>query len=135
MDVTLSSSVDYSPKACGPKIDVQLKCTGQESVQRPQHIAWSLETRTVQKMSRLNRATPSLLCVLVTSVDYWDWLSHDQAGLLAKSHMYWLWGKQLPAVKSSQESQVVHLPIVNRITPHSLLELMEEASAWEPTMS
>ncbi|MDR7086861.1 hypothetical protein J2X11_001700 [Aeromicrobium panaciterrae] len=33
-DVTLSSSVDYSPARYGPKIDVQLKCTGQEAVDR-----------------------------------------------------------------------------------------------------
>lgn len=132
MDVTLSSSVDYSPNRCAPKIDVQLKCTGQQSVQRKDHVAWSLDVRTVEKMSKLNRGTPALLCVLVTAADYWDWLHLDATGLLAKSHMYWLWGHDMPAAKMDQQEQTVHLPNTNIVTPASILELMEEASKWQP---
>lgn len=132
MDVTLSSNVDYAPYRCAPKIDVQLKCTGQSSVQKDEHIAWSLAVRTVDKMSKLNRSNPMLLCVLVTAAAYWDWLHLDQNGLLAKSHMYWLWGHYMPAAKMEQEEQTVHLPIGNRVTPASILELMEEASKWQP---
>ncbi|MEU6135397.1 DUF4365 domain-containing protein [Nocardioides sp. NPDC047086] len=132
MDVTLSSIVDYSPHRCAPKIDVQLKCTGQTSVVQDDHIAWSLAVRTVEKMSKLNRSNPMLLCVLVTAADYWDWLHHDQEGLLAKSHMYWLWGHQMPPAMMGQETQTVHLPDTNRVTPESILTLMKEASEWQP---
>lgn len=132
MDVTLASKVDYSPRRCAPKIDVQLKCTGQASVVREGHIAWSLDVRTVEKMTKLNRADPMLLCVLVTAADYWDWLRHDHEGLLAMSHMYWLWGHQMPAAMMAQDTQTVHLPDSNRVTPESILKLMEEASEWQP---
>jgi hypothetical protein len=131
-DVTMSSSVDYSPHLYAPKIDVQLKCTGQESVTKADHIAWQLETRTVDLLSRPNRSDPSLLCVLVTAADYWDWLHMDQNGLLAKSVMYWLWASDFPAHKPDQESQVVHLPSANVLNPSSILDLMAIASKWKP---
>jgi hypothetical protein len=131
-DVTLSSSVDYSPNLYAPKIDVQLKCTGQEAVTKKDHIAWQLETRTVDVLGRPNRSDPSLLCVLVTAADYWDWLHLDEGGLLAKSVMYWLWGSDFPTHKADQKHQVVHLPIANVVTPASILELMSIASKWKP---
>ncbi|MDT9591615.1 DUF4365 domain-containing protein [Nocardioides zeae] len=132
MDVTLSSGVDYSPDRYGPKIDVQLKCTGRKNATKQNTIAWSLDTRSVAKMSKLNRGTPALLCVMVTAVDYWDWVHLDQTGLLSKSHMYYLWGHDLPALKSSQGHQTVHLPKANLLSPAKVLELMEEASKWQP---
>lgn len=134
-DVTLSSSVDYSPNLYGPKIDIQLKCTGQESVVRANTIAWSLDTRAHSKMSKLNRSNPALLCVLVTQADAGLWLRCDREGLLARSHMYWHWGHELPPVKSEQDHQVVHLEKFNMLTPSALLNLMEEASEWSPPMA
>lgn len=44
--------------------------------------------------------------------------------------MYYLWGHDLPIPIATQESQTVHLPKVNKLTPATLLELMEEASKW-----
>lgn len=131
-DVTLSSSVDYSPHLYGPRIDIQLKCTGQESVNRTDSIAWSLDTRAYDKMSRLNRSTPALFCVLVAPSLAGHWLESNHQGLLARSHMYWTWGHTLPPLKATQESQTVHLPKANLLTPKSLLKLMEEASQWQP---
>ena len=131
-DITLSSGVDYSPALYGPKLDIQLKCTGQESVVKADHISWSLETRTIDYLSRPNRSTPAAFCVLVSGAEYWEWLELDAAGLLAKSHMYWLRGQDLPAVKEGQSKQTVHLPKSNLLTPASILDLMEEASRWRP---
>lgn len=134
-DVTLSSSVDYGAVggSYGPKIDVQLKCTGQQAVVKQDEIAWSLDTRSIEFMSRLNRSTPALFCVLTTEVKAEQWLQYSTDGLLSRSHMYWLWGVDLPTLIPSQQSQTVHLPRTNALTPASLLELMEEASRWQPT--
>lgn len=133
-DVTLSSSVDYSPHSYGPKIDVQLKCTGQQSVVRTDTIAWSLDTRAYDRLGRLNRSNPGLFCVLVVPSDVGSWLRHDREGLLARSHMYWEWGHNFPPLKSDQEHQVVHLSKANKLTPAGLLDLMEVASRWMPSM-
>ncbi|MEA9986071.1 DUF4365 domain-containing protein [Subtercola sp. RTI3] len=128
-DVTLKSRVEY-PDLSDAGIDVQLKCTGQESVERADTIAWSLSKRTITRMTKTMRATPFLLCVLVTDADSAYWLDANVDGLLARSHMYYLWGHDLPAPIETQESQTVHIPKANVLTPARLLDLMEEASKW-----
>ncbi|PPF41856.1 hypothetical protein C5B85_18215 [Pseudoclavibacter sp. AY1F1] len=130
-DVTLKSSVEY-PDLADAGIDVQLKCTGQESVDRPDTIAWSVSARTLNKLRKTNRATPYLLCVLVTQSEPDVWLHPNMDGLLARSHMYYEWGHKFPALKVGNATQIVHLPKSNLLTPASLLELMEEASTWRP---
>lgn len=84
-------------------------------------------------LSRPNRSVPSLLCVLHTAADYWDWLQMSQQGLLAKSTMYYLWASDFPTAIPSQEKQVVHLPLANVVTPASILDLMKVASTWKPS--
>jgi hypothetical protein len=128
-DVTLKSRVEY-PDLVDTGIDVQLKCTGQQAVDRTDTIAWSLSTYHISKMRKTMRATPFLFCVLVTDADASYWLESTIDGLLARSHMYYLWGHDLPIPIATQESQTVHLPKVNKLTPATLLELMEEASKW-----
>ena len=86
-DVTLSSSVNYAPYRYGPKIDIQLKCTGQQTDDRNDVIAWSLDSRSYYKLSLKNRSDPALFCVLVAPPVVGHWLHYDQQGLLARSHM------------------------------------------------
>lgn len=133
IDVTLSSSVDYSPAAFGPKIDIQLKCTGQEKSTRDGQIAWSLDSRAYDKMSKRNRSTPALFCVLVAPPKAELWLTSDEAGLLSRSHMYWRWGYEFDALKAGQAWQTVHLPQANLLTPQALLDRVKEASEWMPS--
>jgi hypothetical protein len=133
IDVTLSSSVDYSPGLYGPKIDIQLKCTGQEAAQKRDHISWSLDSRAYRKMSALNRATPSLFCVLVAPPEAGQWLRSDDEGLLSRTHMYWAWAHEFPTHKAHQETQTVHLPLANLLTPKALLDRVREASEWRAT--
>ena len=130
VDTTLKSKVDYAPGSLGPKIDIQLKCTGQERAVREDTIAWQLETRTIAYLRATHRSNPALFCVLVAPDGPGLWLTHDTVGLLAHSHMYWLWGTDLPEPILSQDKQTVHLPKANLINPKSILELMEEASQW-----
>lgn len=134
-DTTLSSSVDFYPDMYGPKVDVQLKCTGQSSVQRDDSIAWPLKSHVYDMLSRRNRSTPALLCVLVVPEEVGHWLITDQLGLLARCHMFWQWGHLFAPVRPGQDSQTVHLPRENLLTPQVMLELMEEASRWQPELT
>jgi hypothetical protein len=130
VDTTLKTKVDYAPALSQPKLDVQLKCSGQRSIVRRDTIAWSLETRTVAYLGAANRGTASLFCVLVAPDSPGQWLTQNLSGLLAHSHMYFLRGADLPAPKLHQETQTVHLPKSNVLNPRTILDLMEEASRW-----
>lgn len=133
IDSTLKSHVEYAGGALGPKIDIQLKSTGQTSIDRTDTIAWSLDTRTTRLLSSGNRSSPAMFCVLVGPAEEGLWLALDVEGLLARSHMYWLWGHQFPAVKADQQTQTIHIPKTNTLEPVSLISIMEEASRWQPT--
>lgn len=130
-DVTLKSRVEY-PDLMDAGIDVQLKCTGQASVVHRNWISWELKPQEIEKMRRTHRLTPYLFCVLVTKHQIGHWLHPSVEGLLARSHMYYIWGRDLPEPKYEQEKQTVRLPIENVLTPATLLDLMEEASRWRP---
>ncbi|MQY24441.1 DUF4365 domain-containing protein [Nocardia macrotermitis] len=112
-DVTLSSSVDYSPNMYGPSIAVQLKCSARRLMRRDEGIALALDARAYDRMSRTNRSNPALLCVLAVPVEVGRWLELGADGLLARSHMYWRWGHEFPALKDGQGSRTVRLPRAN----------------------
>lgn len=130
-DITISSSHDYEPDGdYGPKIDVQLKCTGQERAQRDDHIAWSLHRRAFDKLSRRNRANMAALCVVVVPDLPGHWLSWTEEVLMARAEPYFLLAQDFPAALPEQDTQTIHLPRANRLTPVSLQGIMETASKW-----
>ncbi len=130
-DVTLRSDHDYGPTGVyGPKLDIQLKCTSQQRVLRDDHVAWQLDARTAGKLSTPNRGTMAILCVAVTPEHPGHWLEWPEGGLLAYSRTYFLRGSEIAVPGVGQESQVVHLPYANLLTPISLRSLMEEAANW-----
>lgn len=130
-DVTLRSDHDYGPSGVyGPKLDVQLKCTSQQSVLREDHVAWSLDARTAQKLSTRHRGTMAILCVSVTPEHPGLWLEWPAGGLMAYSQTYFLRGTDISAPPAGHDSRTVHLPYDNLLTPISLRTLMEEAANW-----
>ena len=131
VDTTLKTKVDYFPNKLQPKLDVQLKCTGQKKrLQTATHVSWSLERRTIEFLRASNRSDAALFCVLVAPGEPGFWLTKNLNGLLAHSHMYFLRGPDLPEPKPKQKKQTVKIPLANELNPQSLLDLMEEASRW-----
>ncbi len=94
------------------------------------NVPWPVED--IDLISKRNRSNPALFCVLVVPREVGHWLHLTTDGLLARSHMYWQWGHTLPPVKDGQQSQTVHISKSNLLTPKVMLELMEEASKWQP---
>lgn len=129
-DVTLSSSHNYDPYAWGPKLDLQLKCTGQQAAQRSEHVSWQLDARTSNLLGATNRQTMSLLCVVVVPQHPGHWLGWPDEGLLAYCKAYFLRGQDIPVINDARASQTLHLPHANLLTAPVLLDLMEEAAKW-----
>jgi hypothetical protein len=129
-DVTVKSNHDYSPYLAGPKLDIQLKCTGQERAQRANHLAWSLSARTCKLLSAKNRSTMALFCVATVPELPGHWISWPNEGLLAHTKAYFLRGQDIPEVPDGQESLTLHIPYENLLTPTSLQDLMAQAAQW-----
>lgn len=129
-DVTLSSSHDYAPNALNPKLDVQLKCTGQEAAARADHVAWSLDARTTNYLAAPNRQNMAIFCVVLVPDHPGHWLTWPDEGLLAHCRAYFVRGQDLQPIPDGQASKTVHLPHTNLLTASALLDLMEEGSRW-----
>jgi len=129
-DVTVKSGHDYSPHTAAPKLDIQLKCTAQQDKLRDDHVAWSLDARTCEKLSASNRSTMALLCVVTVPEKPGHWMEWPDHGLLAYCKAYFLRGQDIPAVPAGQGSMTVKLPYGNLLTAKSLQELMAEAARW-----
>lgn len=131
IDVTLRSKVDFGgvSGSLGAELDIQLKCTGQESVVRAETVAWSLDARTAKILRAPNRYSLGVFCVMVVPTDPGFWLYHSTDGILARSQMYWIRGQDIPS-PGNNESVTVHLPKKNIFTSKNALDLMEESSKF-----
>lgn len=127
VDLTLKSYVDYgAPGGYQPAFDVQLKATYQD-LGTGDSFGWPINRRTHEKLTNPNRANLSCLAVLALPEEPTLWLNHDTAGLLARSHMYWLRADGFPDLRPGAESVTVTIPKGNRFGPKEALEFMEEA--------
>lgn len=131
IDVTVKSLVDYKCEGgFQPQFDLQLKCTTQESVQHNEHVSWSVNRRTYEKLTHHNRGTMAVFGIMVVPDDPGLWLAHNTEGLLARSHMYFIRAKDFPELPDEQQSITVQIPKSNVFSSTNVLKLMQEASEW-----
>lgn len=130
IDVTVKSLVNY-PCVGGfqPLFDLQLKCTYQDNNSAAgDTFSWSVDERTHAKLTHPNRSVPATFAVMVIPEEPGVWLSHNREGVLARSHMYWLRGRDFPEMPKGQQSKTLTLPKTNLLTASAMLMLMKEAS-------
>jgi hypothetical protein len=107
-----------------PKIDVQLKCTSQQSIVKKDHVAWKLNRDHHNRLVAAS-VNPQLLVVLVLPEDETTWIEHSVEALLIRRCAYWLRMDGQPPISSG--SRIVHVPMANVFSPESLMTLMLEA--------
>lgn len=83
-----------------------------------------------EKLTNPNRASPAVFGVMVVPEEPGLWLAHNTEGLLARSHMYWMRGKDFPELPEGQETKTIMIPKANLLTASAMLVLMQEASEW-----
>lgn len=130
VDITIKSLVDYGCLGgYQPQFDLQLKCTIQDATNSAgDHFSWSVDQRTHEKLTNANRAVPATFGVMVIPRDPGLWLSHNTDGLLARSHLYFLRGKDFPEFPEGQKTTTLALPKSNLLSAGAMLALMKESS-------
>lgn len=130
IDVTVKSLVNYGcVGGYQPQFDLQLKCTFQDnSNSGGDHFSWQVNRRTHEYLTNPNRANLAVFGVMVVPEEPGLWLAHNTEGLLARSHMYWIRGRDFPPLPDGQDSKTLSIPKTNLLSASSMLELMREAS-------
>lgn len=111
-----------------PKLDIQIKCTSDQSVVRSDSIAWKLERRHYDRL-RARSSIPKLLVVLVLPEAPAEWLSHSMGELVIRRCAYWTSLKGEPDIATDHKT--VHIPTTNVFSPEGLKVLMEQISREE----
>lgn len=128
VDLTLKSLVRRQiPGGSQVEVDLQLKATTQD-LGPSGVVSWSLDRRTYEFLTDPYRTNLACLGVLLLPNDPVQWLEHDTAGLLAKSHLYWQRATDFPALRDGQGSVTIRLSKDDRFGPAEALSFVEEAS-------
>ena len=111
-----------------PKLDVQLKCTANQSLIKEDHVALQVKRQHYDRL--IARASvPKVLVVLVLPEQEGEWVVHSHEQLLLRRCAYYLVTTGLPGITT--ESTVVHVPLVNVLSPDAMTAMLERLSRGE----
>ena len=111
-----------------PKLDIQLKCTSDPGVIRPDSIVWQMERRHYDLL-RAKSSVPHILVVLVLPENEQEWIEHSAEQLMLRRCAWWVKMTGMPQVSTA--SKTVHLPRKQVFSPDTLRSLMEKISREE----
>lgn len=128
IDLTIRTRAKYPALNCvGSSLDVQLKCTSQESKQHKASVSWPLKRDTIIKL-REDPLSLAILAVLVVPPDYVDWLDQDHSRMLSRGAMYFSVASDWDEIADGNDSMSIHCSRENLLTPEKLLQLMHRAA-------
>lgn len=118
----------FSSGIRNPTIELQLKCTSQSLISG-QVLKFRLSKKNYDDLRpRSNElAAPRYLVVLVFPQDYKDWIKHQPDHMEMHNLCYWVSIENYPDSPNLEEV-TVDIPLSQRFTTESLLNLMEQAS-------
>ncbi|AYH45104.1 DUF4365 domain-containing protein [Azoarcus sp. DN11] len=131
-------SVDVSFKGLGyhgagrrrnPIIEFQLKCTSQDLI-NGEVIKFSLKRKNYDDLRGDDVMVPKYLVVMLVPVDKANWITVHRDLLHLPNSCYWLSLRDYPPT-NNPEKIVVEVPLANRVTPETLIAMMEAASLGE----
>jgi hypothetical protein len=123
-----------------PKLELQVKCTDDESIVKEQTINFPLRVKNYNDLRHSRPIIPSLLVVMLVPSNLKEWFeysdtldsspnSKNEITILRKC-AYWLSLKGEPET-SNTTNITVYIPRQNLLTPKSLVDLMTKAAKEE----
>ena len=120
---------NFSGKIRNPHLELQLKCTSRELI-KDDVIKFPLAIKNYNDLRGEDLLCPRYLVVLLVpdNVDEWSELRNDE--LVLRNTCYWVSIRTLPD-KNNESTVTVNIPLSQKLTMDSLLELMRFASNGE----
>jgi hypothetical protein len=116
----------FSSGIRNPTIELQLKCTSQSLISG-QVLKFPLSKKNYDDLRSDELAAPRYLVVLVVPQDYKNWIKHQPDHMEMHNLCYWVSIQNYPESPNLKEV-TVDIPLSQRFTTESLLDLMEQAS-------
>ncbi|WP_238601137.1 DUF4365 domain-containing protein [Xanthomonas arboricola] len=130
IDVTFQARGDFGPgRLRSPMIQVQLKCSSQDLISDG-IIKYPLKIKNYNDLRGEDLVVPRYLAVLLVPEDLDQWLAdHDDHISLFKS-CHWL-SLRNHGPTANETTVTVDIPLAQRLTSATLLQMMNRASAGE----
>lgn len=129
IDVTVGAAgVLGGGSLADPKLDVQLKCTANQTLVRQDHVALQLARRQYERLTAKS-FVPKILVVLVLPEQEGDWVIHSPEQLMLRRCAYYMVTTGLPGITT--ETTVVHVPLGNVFSPDALTAMLGRLSRGE----
>ncbi|GAB5545420.1 MAG: DUF4365 domain-containing protein [Sandaracinaceae bacterium] len=109
-----------------PKVDIQLKATRRQDVERETFISWQLEIDHYDQL-RAPSHCPHLLVVLLLPEDVDQSIEHSAEQLVLRRCAYWVTMTGMEPVRD-QRSKTVQLPKTQLFSPAALRDILEAVS-------
>jgi hypothetical protein len=109
-----------------PQLHLQLKCTSQDLISGGV-IKFPLNMKNYDDLRATNVVAPSYLVVMIVPEDVNAWTSHNSNNMILNHCCYWVSIKGMPVSKNKQKV-IVDVPLLQRLTPEALHQLMTLAS-------
>lgn len=110
-----------------PKVDIQLKATGQQGVEHDDYISWTLHIDHYNSL-RAPARTPHLLVVLLLPDDVEQSVEHTAEQLVLRRCAYWVNMTGMAPAPAKNQSKTVHLPKSQLFSPAALTTILETIS-------
>ena len=129
IDVTVGAAgVLGGGSLADPKLDLQLKCTANQSLIREDHVALQVVRRQYERLIARSYV-PKMLVVLVLPEQEGEWVVHSAEQLMLRRCAYYRVTTGLPGITT--DSTVVHVPLANEFSPTALTTLLGRLSRGE----
>lgn len=131
LDTTVGAAAHVgSGHLARPKVDIQLKATRQQGVEKLDHLAWSLDVAHYDQL-RAPALAPHLLVILLLPADVEDSVEHTAEQLVLRRCAYWVTMTGMGPAPSGQKTITVHLPKSQLFSPDGLKAILEKVSRGE----
>lgn len=130
IDITFQAKGDFGPgRIRSPMIQIQLKCSSQDLI-ADDVIKFPLKIKNYNDLRGEEVVVPRYLAVLLVPDDLEQWIAnHDDHIALFKS-CHWLSLRHYGPT-DNEASVTVDIPLTQRLTSATLLQMMDRASAGE----
>lgn len=126
----LFQSVGYRGRRFrNPQIQIQLKCTSQNLI-RDSVIKFPLPRKNYDDLRGDDVITPRYLAVLLVPEDAGKWIVHYEGHIALHNTCYWVSLRDFGPT-DNQHSVTIDIPLTQRLTGATLLNMMDRASEGE----
>lgn len=138
IDFTIKGSGFKNARIENPRIDVQLKCTSQDILNKDDVISFGLKIKNYKDLNTMDVIVPKILIVVFVPKIQEEWIENrEHQHIILKYYSYWtsLYGKILPDLSDNTDKITIHIDKKNVLDCETVCSLLKATSQGDIDLS